>query len=273
MLECFEDIEIESIGLGKHELIAIDRLNRFYTWEWEFSRRLRKMHEVYTNLSGTRRLGALSTTQYYLKGIIIPEKTQIVNFSQEGVCNSPLNLELQLYDQFGECFPSEPNISLVFKKENSPATPTQNSSLEFSMQHIENDSNTCLEVTPYSYGEYFVHIFVDNSEIGTSPVVVKISPTEEQEASEREKLAKTQRLQEAQRRKQELKRAKELELQKARQLQQEESQKKKQETQQRAQEALKGFREKQKAQKALREEERKRRLELKVGGGYKLDKK
>ena len=175
---------------------------------------------------------------------------------------------MQLYDQFGPINYHSPNVSVYFTKEKIKANK---SVIDFNL-NIKETEGLVLEITPKTFGKYFLHVLVNDCEIPDMRMI-EISPCEDdilnaqaeeekkskETAAEKEKREKIERI--------------EQEKKKALELQEENLKKKKDETEKRAQDALKSHREKQEKEKEKEEKERKQRLEMKTGGGFDLRKK
>jgi len=261
--------------MGAHDLVAVDTHGKFYVWDWTFSRRLRRPPEEYKLLANIRKLYSGRSMHHFLQGVLIPQLTKVVNCPRRVPSELPFLLELQLYDQIGEVVPQNPLIHIVFTTENVEgrrSKPTDISALEFQMEILENEPITTVQIVPLRYGDYWMHILVNNIEIINSPVPISIHPSEEQEEAKREEEEKRQRELEKENARMQKQIEAEMERKRAREMQEEINKKKKQETDRRAQDALRMFRERQAKERETKEEERRRRIEAKVGGGYDLSK-
>lgn len=226
-------------------------------------------------MTNIRKIFVGRSMHHFMQGILIPQFTQVLNCPARVPSELPFVLELQLYDQIGPAIPNNPNINIVFTTENVKGRKSKASdvsALEFELRTLENEPNTSLQIIPLRYGDYWLHILVNGIEIQNSPIPLSVFPNEEQQSARQEEEQKRQReLDKENARMQKILEA-EMEKKRAREMQEEMDKKKKLETDRRAQEALRAYREKQAKERESKEEERRRRIEAKVGGGYDLNK-
>ena len=204
-----------------------------------------------------------------LQGILIPQLTQILNSPATVPSQAPFIIDIQLFDQFGPVNYKNPEISIFFSVEKN--TKGKKSAIEFQLK-INEGEITSLEIIPFSFGKYWIHIEINHCEISDN-AFIEIIPS--QEELENSKVNEDLKLKEKEKEREKIERMEKIDTERKKGIdaQEEANRKKKEETEKRAQEALKSHREKQEKEKEKEDRERKQRLELKTGGGYDLKKK
>lgn len=240
---------------------------KVYIWDIKFARRFKRTHEDYSALNNVRQIALGRSMHLFVMGFLIPQLTQVVSCPSTCRSGELFTVELQLFDQFGPAFYRSPNISILFSKdENKPS----NSVISYQLSII--DSPTILQIVPFAFGSFFLHILINGSHLQTCPQI-KVLPTEDE--LEAAKLADEAKELEKQKEKEKIEKAAKAEADKKKSAQaaEELNKKKKEETDKRAADALKSHRAKQEKEKEDKERERKQKLELKTGGGYDLNKR
>ena len=233
--------------LGKDQVL--------YSWIWKEDTKLKKYRKL--DLAGISKLSLRGSEAFLIKKIPIPQLTQIVNYPNKAASTIPFSIILTLHDQFNPSFIPDALISLSFTTEKN----LSNNRLEYELNFSDDDNNTVVFVTPFGFGDYWMHIFVEKQEILSSPVWISIVPSPDEESL----IKKFDMVREIEnmiiQKKTERKRRREEEKAKA----VEDRAKKMERTRKRAQEALKNYLEKKESDIIRNEEDKQAKNKIKTG--------
>lgn len=202
-----------------------------------------------------------SSEAFLVKKVAIPQLTQIIQFPKLAYCGVSFAFTLALHDQYKTSFIPDISITLAFTK---IKTQSENE-IEYNLEYIDDgEDNTIVKVTAFNHGEYWVHIFVQNQEIMSSPMMIKIhpSPAEDQLLSE---IANVHKIEEIIHKKkvERISRRQEARIQA-----EEDREKKMERTRKRAQEALRNFLENKERDLVQKEVEKNLKMKDKTKGAY-----
>lgn len=190
-------------------MLILGKDNILYSWIWKEDTKVKKYRRL--DINGVAMLSLRGSEAFLIKRVAIPQLTQVISYPQNAYSNVPFSVILTLHDQFGPGYIPDALISFGFTKEKA----NEVNEIEYDFRMSDDDETTIIIVTPFSFGDYWMHIYVEKQEIYSSPLKVSIapSPTEEvlliktDELKQLEKMVSIKRTERALKREQEKKKA------------------------------------------------------------------
>lgn len=252
-------MEVVCATLSKFEMLVLGKDNVLYSWIWKEETKLKKYRKL--DIIGVSMVSLRGSEAFLIKRIAIPQLTQIIQYPKQAYSNVAFSMTLALHDQFAPSFIPDAGISIGFTGQRNGTV----NEIEYELRYTDDDdNNTIVIVTPYGFGELWMHIYVEKQEINSSPLLINIapSPTEEvlllkiNELRALDEMISNKKVERARKRGEEKEKAVEDRDQKM------------ERTRKRAQEALKNYLEKKEAEIISKERDHQRKIKSKTGGGY-----
>lgn len=252
------DLEHVSATLGKFEMLVLGKDALLYSWIWKEDNKLKKYRKL--DVEGICMISLRGTEAFLVKKIAIPQLTQIINISSPVYSGAAFFLTLALHDQYGVSFIPDAEIMIAFSAKKKD---TKNV-VEFTLKITEDDCNTIVVITPFAFGEFWLHVYVEKQEIMSSPMFVNIlpSPTQEEIIKQMQNIKKLEAVISSKKQQRFAKRQEE----RAKAV--EEKYNKMERTRKRAQEALKTFLEEKEEELIKIENKKREKIKKKTGHGY-----